>query len=130
MEAALASVPERHSNGESNWRADKPTEVLFLCHQVKSASLGLSKNANFFGVSRNYPGARPGKRGSRGTASHRAASPACAVLPTSGGEARLPLKMQRVVVPGWVQSQIPVRQTSLGCLPQPGTRVQKRSGLD
>lgn len=33
---------------ESSWRADGPTEVLLLCHQGKSPSLGLSKNATFF----------------------------------------------------------------------------------
>lgn len=32
---------------ESNWRVDGPTEVLLLCHQGKSATPGLSKNARF-----------------------------------------------------------------------------------
>jgi len=60
VEAALASlrVPGRQGNGaqttshlllraESDCRADGPTEVLLLCHQGKSAALGLSQNARF-----------------------------------------------------------------------------------
>lgn len=119
------SVPERHSDGESNWRADRRTEVLLLCHWGKSATLGLSKNASFC-VFRSFPSACPEKRGSRGTSSHHAASPVCTALPRSGGEAWLPLKMQPVVVPRWVQSQIPVRHTSLRCLPRAGTRLHPR----
>lgn len=68
---------------ESNWGADRPTEVLLLCYQGKPATLGLSKSARCSLVPQTPQTLRFRKQSSGCAASHQAVCLPCTILPGS-----------------------------------------------
>lgn len=122
---------------ESNWRADGPTEVLWLSHQGKSATLGLAKNARFLLVPQP-----PQPLSREAGLQRRSISPRCIagthpppqICPSRPGwQGKFPQKCTPVVMPGWVQSpgaargsradipRVPASGWGPGCTPRRGT---------